>query len=116
MIARKLDSDFTITKRLIERTARKIINEAVPTLRSNKFVQNYAFGSGGTGGGFGGGGTTVGKVTAVMYDPANPGTTYEKSRAKIRGEHGIYLQDNPGADAVNIVADAINDPMWWIGL
>lgn len=116
MIARKLDSDFTITKRLIERTARKIVNEAVPTLRSNKFVQNYAFGTGGTGG-FGSGNTiTVGKTTAVMYDPANPGTTYEKTRGKIIGAHGIYLQDNPGSDAVNIAADAVNDPVWWLGL
>jgi hypothetical protein len=116
MIARKLDSDFTITKRLIERTARKVVNEAVPTKRSNKFVQNYAFGTGGTGSFGNGNSSPHGKTTAVMYDPANPGTTYEKTRNKIIGVHGVYLQDNPGSNAVNIAADVVNDPMWWIGL
>ena len=116
MIARKLDSDYTIVRRLIRRQAREVVNELVPERRSHNFVQNYVFGSGGTGG-FGGTGTGVGdKTTGVVYDPANPGTQYTQTRAKIQGHQGVYLQDNSGEDAINIHADAVNDPVWWLGL
>lgn len=114
MIARKLDSDFTITKRMINRQVRKAINEAVPELRNANFVQNYVFSGAGSGGFSGGGGVAPGRTTGIVYDPANPGSTIIQTRGRIEASHGAYLQDDPGNDAINIVADSVNDPMFWL--
>lgn len=117
MIARKLDSNYTITKRMIRRETRKAIAEVAPQIRGANFVQNYVFSGAGTGGfGNGGGAVVPGKTTGLVYDPANPGTQYVQTRGKIQGFNGVYLQDAPGADAINIIADAVNDPMYWLGL
>jgi hypothetical protein len=116
MIARKLDSDFTITKRLINRVVKKAISDELPAGRSNKFVQNYVFGVGGGGSNFGGNGQSQGKTTGLVYDPADPGVISEQTRAKIQGLKGVYLHDNPSEDSINIVAEAVNDPFFWLGI
>lgn len=114
MLIRKLDSDYRITQKLIRREVVKRLAETAPSTRNANFVRNYTFGGGGSGG-FGGGGQAVGgTVTGLVYDPANPGTTYEQTRAKIEGARGVYLHDHPDADSILIVADVVNDPMFWL--
>lgn len=118
MIARKLDSNFTITKRMIRRETRKAISEAVPQTRNASFVRNYVF-SGVGSGGFGTAGRDGGlsdTTTGDVFDPVNPGTQYTQTRGKIQAAHGAYLQDAPSEDAIRIVADAVNDPMYWLGV
>lgn len=114
MIARKLDSDFTVVRRMIRRETRNLIKE-LPSGRSGNFVQNYVFGTGGTGGFGGSGGTgTVHKTTGLVYSPDEPGVQYTQTRTNLQAFHGAYLQDAPGNDAINIVANVVNDPNWWL--
>jgi hypothetical protein len=105
---------------MIRREARRIVNEVqASSSRKVDFVKNYAFGGGGSGtGGFGGGGagTVVDKTSGYVYTANAPGELVRQSRSDIRAYQGTYLQDNPAQDAINIVSDVINDPIWWLGV
>lgn len=112
MITTKLESDYHLTLRLIKREVRKLTSTV--TVRNANFVNNYSFSAGG-GSSFGGtGGTTVDRTTAVVYDPAQPGVSYEQTRTKIQGKGSAILLDNNADDAIDIVVDNVNDPLYWL--
>lgn len=119
MIARKLDSDYTITKRLIKATVTKIVREDKPSpRRSAQFVQHYTFGTGsGTGGMGGRGGRPIGGTNALMYGAGGVvDSPYESTRARIQGDQGVYLMDDVSNDSIHIVGCAFNDPTFWLGI
>jgi hypothetical protein len=107
---RKLDSERTIVQKIARREVLVGLKRLGIRKRSSNFVQHYAYG--GTGSGFGGGGTTgdTGLIKADAYTEDNPGVVQTVSQKKLQGEGSIYLYEDKEAEAIEVRHDPLSDP------